>query len=97
MNFQKDYNGMNNFKKKIKNIKNLFHRLTNKEIKKNNHNFIRNSLRKSPRNKIFIIAQSNFVKYKLKNSSSSLFQNNDADLVHSLNFDNIDQINDDTI
>ena len=86
------------FKKKIQNIKHLFHRLSNKEIKKFNPNLsCRNSFQKSRQNKFFTIDQTNIDKLKIKNSSSSLFQSNDVDLVRSLNFDHIEQINDDSI
>jgi hypothetical protein len=43
------------------------------------------------------VDQFNFDSIKLKNSLSSLFQGNDVDLVHNLNFDNMGQINDNKI
>ena len=96
MNFRKVQSKI--FKKKINNIKYLFHRLANKEIKKFNPNLsCRNSFHKSRQNKFFTIEQNNIDKFKIKNSSSSLFQSNDVDLVRNLNIDYIEQINDDSI
>ena len=59
----------------------------------------RNFFTSSTKNSLFskTVDQFNFDSIKLKNSLSSLFQGNDVDLVHNLNFDNMGQINDNKI
>ena len=59
----------------------------------------RNFFTNSTKNSLFskTVDQFNFDSIKLKNSLSSLFQGNDVDLVHNLNFDNMGQINDNKI
>ena len=98
MNFQKEQNETKKFKKKITNIKHLLHNIANKEINKFVPNLsCRNFFHKSRQNKFFSIDQTNFDKFKFKNSSTSLFQSNDVDLVLNLDLDKIEQFNDDAI
>ena len=88
------------FKKKIKEIKNITHYLSNHGIDKVVSNIsCRNKFNKSRQKKFFsrTMGYFNIDKFKLKNSTSSLFQSNDIDLVHNLNIDNIGQMNDDSI
>jgi len=97
---QKTYSQIKHFKKKIKEIKNITHYLSNHGINKEVSNIsCRNKFNKSRQKKFFsrTMGYFNIDKFKLKNSTSSLFQSNDIDLVHNLNIDNIGQMNDDSI
>ena len=100
MNFRKT-----NYKLKIlrdtkKDIKYSTQNIINKDAKRLVPNLsCRNYFQKSPQNPLFIktLNQFNLEKTKLKNSSSTLFQSNDVDLVRNLNFDYMGQINENTI
>jgi len=83
-----------------KDIKYSTQNIINKDAKRLVPNLsCRNYFQKSPQNPLFIktLNQFNLEKTKLKNSSSTLFQSNDVDLVRNLNFDYMGQINENTI
>ena len=99
-----------NFRKteyRLKKPKHIFKDIkysTQNIIKKNPKKLIpnlscRNFFHKSHKQPIFLntINQFDFDKLLLKKSSSNLFQSNDVDLVRNLNFDYLEQINDNTL
>ena len=99
-----------NFRKteyRLKKPKHIFKDIkysTQNIIKKNPKKLIpnlscRNFFHKSLKQPIFLNAtnQFDFDKLLLKKSSSNLFQSNDVDLVRNLNFDYLEQINDNTL
>ena len=99
-----------NFRKteyRLKKPKHIFKDIkysTQNIIKKNPKKLIpnlscRNFLHKSHKQPIFLNTtnQFDFDKLLLKKSSSNLFQSNDVDLVRNLNFDYLEQINDNTL
>ena len=100
MNFRKTDYKLKELKNNKKDIKYSTQQIINKYSKKLVPNFsCRNYFHNRPQNPLFIKTseQFNIEKTKLKNSSSSLFQNNEVDLVRNLNFDNMGQINDNII
>ena len=100
MNFRKTNYKIKQIKKNIKDLKFSTQSIINKDAKKLVPNLsCRNYFHKVKGNPLFMktLNQFNLDKTKLKNSSSLIFQRNDVDLVHNLNFDNMGQINDNTM
>ena len=100
MNFRKTNYKLKILKDTKKDIKYSTQNIINKDAKRLVPNLsCRNYFQKSPQNPLFIktLNQFNLEKTKLKNSSSTLFQSNDVDLVRNLNFDYMGQINENTI
>ena len=97
MNFRKTDYKLKILKNDKKDIKYSTYQIIHKNSKKLVPNLsCRNYFCKAPKNPLFIqtLNHFNLDKTKLKNSSSSLFQSNDVDLVRNLNFDYVGQIND---
>lgn len=100
MNFRKTNYKLKILKDTKKDIKYSTQNIINKDAKRLVPNLsCRNYFQKSSQNPLFIktLNQFNLEKTKLKNSSSTLFQSNDVDLVRNLNFDYMGQINENTI
>ena len=100
MNFRKTEYRLKNHKHIFKDIKYSTQNIIKKNPKKLIPNLsCRNFFHKSHKQPIFLNTtnQFDFDKLLLKKSSSNLFQSNDVDLVRNLNFDYLEQINDNTL